>query len=618
KKRQRNLSTGYIDYKKAYDLVPHTWIIYTLKLYKINPIIIRFLENAMKKWNINLVLSNNRSSDQTWENAINIKINRGIFQGDSASGLLFCLVLNPLSTILKKEKNLGFLIKGNNIQYNVSHLMYMDDIKIYTKNEQQLKSTLKIIEQFSADIKMEFGIDKCKLQNLARGKVKEITPYQTATEQDIKQLEPNEIYKYLGMIQTKRIEQNRVKEQITKEYNRRLSMIAKTHLNSRNLSKAINTFAIPILTYSFGIVNWSETDLESLERKIRTTLTKNSKHHPRSAIERISLPRNQGGRGIVAIKDLHKKQIHNLSQYFSKRAETSELHDAIRTSDDNYTPCRLNQPTERPEREDRITPWQAKPLHGKYPHILNDTSINKIQSLQWLKKGLFFPETEAFIISMQDGVTPTKNYRKIILKEPIESDKCRRCNQTTETLDHIIGGCLQLAPSEYKARHDNMGKIIHLEIAKKYHLITKPTVADYQYNPQPVLQDQDNKYILYWDRAILTELTALNNRPDVILWKKREAKAYLIDFAVVNANNLEKTRSQKITKYQQLAFELKGLWRVQEVIILPIIISTLGLIPESLLESMRKLDIHSNVISRLQHSVLLSTANITRKFLDLK
>ena len=43
KRRQRNLSMAWIDYKKAFDSVPHEWIIETLTTYKISPIIINFL-----------------------------------------------------------------------------------------------------------------------------------------------------------------------------------------------------------------------------------------------------------------------------------------------------------------------------------------------------------------------------------------------------------------------------------------------------------------------------------------------------------------------------------------------------------------------------------------------
>ena len=38
KLKQRNISTAWIDYKKAFDSVPHDWIIETLKIHKFDPI----------------------------------------------------------------------------------------------------------------------------------------------------------------------------------------------------------------------------------------------------------------------------------------------------------------------------------------------------------------------------------------------------------------------------------------------------------------------------------------------------------------------------------------------------------------------------------------------------
>ena len=40
--KHRNLSTAWIDYKKAIDSVPHEWIIRSLELFGISPVLIHF------------------------------------------------------------------------------------------------------------------------------------------------------------------------------------------------------------------------------------------------------------------------------------------------------------------------------------------------------------------------------------------------------------------------------------------------------------------------------------------------------------------------------------------------------------------------------------------------
>ena len=54
--KKKNLSTAWIDYKKAFDSVPHSWILKCIQLYKVHPIVSRFIECSMKSWKTNMAL----------------------------------------------------------------------------------------------------------------------------------------------------------------------------------------------------------------------------------------------------------------------------------------------------------------------------------------------------------------------------------------------------------------------------------------------------------------------------------------------------------------------------------------------------------------------------------
>lgn len=172
----------------------------------------------------------------------------------------------------------------------INHLLYVDDLKLYAGTQDQLDSMLRIVDTFSKDIKMSFGLDKCKTLKVVRGKIQETTPA-NVSGQEIQAMQDGEVYKYLGMKQARRIEHTTIKQELLAEFTKRLCMLLKTGLNRRNMTKAINTIAVPVLTYSFGIIRWSKSDLDSLERKVRTTMTRERKHHPKSSVERMSLPR---------------------------------------------------------------------------------------------------------------------------------------------------------------------------------------------------------------------------------------------------------------------------------------------------------------------------------------
>jgi hypothetical protein len=149
-----------------------------------------------------------------------------------------------------------------------------------------------------------------------------------------------EEYKYLGIKQATSLNHTNIKKDITKQFQKRLIALLKTELKGKNISKAINTFAIPDLMYSYGIIKWSNTDLESLQRKIRTILTKYGDYHPNANAERMTLPRCEGGRGISDVKNLHNKQIINLRNYFYQRRETA-LYQVIIKADKKYIPVDL-------------------------------------------------------------------------------------------------------------------------------------------------------------------------------------------------------------------------------------------------------------------------------------
>eukprot|EP00957_Ditylum_brightwellii_P183935 14010436-Ditylum_brightwellii.AAC.1 len=50
-----------------------------------------------------------------------------------------------------------------NRKNKISHLLYIDDLKLYARNEEELRRALKFVENFSGDINMTFGLDKCAI-----------------------------------------------------------------------------------------------------------------------------------------------------------------------------------------------------------------------------------------------------------------------------------------------------------------------------------------------------------------------------------------------------------------------------------------------------------------------
>ena len=152
RKRKTNLSMAWMDYKKVYDMVPHSWIIATMGMVGLADNVIGLIKKSMNKWKTNLYADGKLLGS--------VPIRREIFQGDSFSPLLFVIALLPLTHILR-ETGIGA---------KVNHLFFMDDLKLYEKNDKGIDSLIKTVWQCSEDIKMEFGILKCAAVSLQRGK----------------------------------------------------------------------------------------------------------------------------------------------------------------------------------------------------------------------------------------------------------------------------------------------------------------------------------------------------------------------------------------------------------------------------------------------------------------
>ena len=606
---KRNLSMGYIDYKKAFDSLPHNLLLKILETYKIDTRIVNFMKVTMESWKVKLHLGSSSSQD--------VSIKCGIFQGDAFSPLWFCLCMNPLSKMLK-NLNLGFKLKAETGTFTVNHLLYVDDLKLYTSNKEKMHRMIHLVKQFSDDIGMEFGIEKCKTIHIQKGKVQsENEGFHLDEHNIIANLSQEENYKYLGFLQLKGIQESELKKMLRENFHQRLTKVLKSHLNAGNKRKAINTWAIPVLTYSFGIVNWSNTNLDELSTLLRTTLTKYLCHHPRSALERITLPFEDSGRGFLDIPNLHFSQINKLRDYFRSQVETSDLIRTVCLADKNYTPLNLKTseietPPNVLTREERIDVWKSKSLHGIHPFQLSQDFIDIPSSNLWLQRGSLFAETEGFIIAIQDKVIATKNYRKFILRENLQNDSCRRCQNNAETIDHIIGGCTSLASHDYTARHNQVAKIIHQNLAVQYNL-AKEKLPYYKYEPPPVLENSRSK--LYWDRSMITDRTIRANKPDIVLFDKVGKKIILFDVAVPLNHNLQSTYNTKIEKYTDLANELKTMYHMERVDISPIIISATGLIPKKLIVQLKKHKLE-NALEIMQKAVILNTCNIVRRFLQ--
>ena len=90
-------------------------------MYKKTDKVINFITKAKKNWKVQLTVEGKTFSK--------LKIQKGIFQGDVLSPLLFVIAMMPLNHNMKGT--------------TINHLMFMDDIKQFSKKKKKTKKNWK-------------------------------------------------------------------------------------------------------------------------------------------------------------------------------------------------------------------------------------------------------------------------------------------------------------------------------------------------------------------------------------------------------------------------------------------------------------------------------------------
>ena len=78
----------------------------------------------------------------------------------------------------------------------------MDELKLYAESDEKLCQLVNKVQEFSRDINMEFGLDKCSKCTIKKGKEVATENIQVGAESFIEDLEEDSTFKYL------RIEEN--------------------------------------------------------------------------------------------------------------------------------------------------------------------------------------------------------------------------------------------------------------------------------------------------------------------------------------------------------------------------------------------------------------------------
>ena len=181
--------------------------------------------------------------------------------------------------------------------------------------------------------------------------------------------------------------------------------------------------------------------------------------HPRDDVDRLSVSRKEGGRGLASIEDSVDASIQRLEGYITRKQK-----------------------------------WEEKQLNGCFKRLINNILHDKTWT--WLSKWNLKRETESLLIAAQNNAV-RNNHMKVRIDKTQQNSKYRLCGDKDEIINRIINECWKSAQKEWKTRHDWVGKVIHWEMCKKFKFDRMNKW--YMHNPAPVLENDTHGLLRDFD-----------------------------------------------------------------------------------------------------------------------
>ena len=163
-------------------------------------------------------------------------------------------------------------------------------------------------------------------------------------------------------------------------------------MNGGNLVRGVHTWEVSLLRYSATFVRWRKSELQGIDRKTRKLFTIYGALHLKSDVDRLYIPRKEGGRGLISIEECVELAIRGLEVYVHGSEE--RLIQVARG--DKIDDLEAASVFKRSKKEKRLEDWE-KALHGQY--LRQTKEVRSDQCWDWLQNGDLKRDTESLIVA---------------------------------------------------------------------------------------------------------------------------------------------------------------------------------------------------------------------------
>lgn len=572
------LKSSWVDIRKAYDSVNHEYLLKVLNKLALPPEMIKFVERMLAHQSVTLAIEGIPLGTAMVAN--------GILQGDSLSPLLFVIAMEPVSRRLNEIEKVSI-----ESQLWRNHLIFIDDIKLLAKDERTLKKLCACTKE-SLEV-IGFNINQAK----------------SASNIDDEQVfgrvvDDQNGYKYMGILENSAntvMEANKII--IRDKIESRVKKLCTSKLTARNLFHAFNEWAISVMNYYVGIVDFTPDEVKEMDLNIRKILVENKVTRIADNKQRLYLPRRELGRGLQNISDRWELTLLKLDQYLMGKNELMPIVQAEHRAatmlgiikeylgakysiDNNITVDIIKDK----QKETRMEEIKEKPMHRRL-FDMEDNRIDMKMSTQWLKQGEVSPQEESVLCKLQD--------RNILFRR----QKCPRCKAKAHSVEHVATGCGALLHGDYIRRHNEVVKIVHYHVAKSFGV--KVTKSLKGYVPEQVVVTDTVK--IKADMPILTENRVECNKPDILVHDIRRNEFTIIEVGVTSKKWLNKTETTKGRKYEHLAADLRSMHPGATTRMVPIVLTWDGFVTDRFKKFAKEIGLTKQMVAKMQVVTLQRT-----------
>ena len=504
KRSLKELNIIGIDIAKAFDSVSRDSIQRSLELHGVEKNMITYIMNSYLNNTTDMICGNVKID--------NVKLLRGVKQGDPLSPILFNIIMDELFHILPDY--VGATVNENDKKLKVSSLGFADDLILIAETKSTMQKLIKITSNFFEDRSLRINANKCYcLRLIPNRKLKKIK-IGNETEfaingNNIPMVDSEGIFKYLGI----KFGHDGVTSITTDEYSNILLSIKKAPLKPQQKVFMMNQFVIPKLLHKLILGKHSKILLQEFDITTRKYV-KEILHLPSDTPDSfIHCDIGNGGMGITKLMDLVPKtylsRLENMKK--SKDVITREI-----TKDSSITVnvknCEkilgLSSNNNMEYTKENLKDYNVKRNQEEWHSKIDGSGLIQMKSHRkgqnWIRGATKIVKGSTYIdmVKLRCGKLPTKDTCNRGRKT---DNKCRHCNMRVETVNHILQKC-SYVHHERIMRHNNIVKLLQTKCKDKgLKVINEPRFITENGLRKPDLVIVTNEHIIVTDVSVTSD-----------------------------------------------------------------------------------------------------------------